>query len=329
MSTAPDTQVSDRLVTTSRPGQTVEPSPSRLRRLLVPTLVAGALTASVAGVGVASADAPSSELVAGHAAAAASRPLRVTGTLVASAEDVRDRSQQVSRAAPRVRLEERPIVTDHRFATTEVNVRQRPGADSRAVTVLDFAERVGVTTQTRGEWSEVVLGGESAWVNSSYLVPRKPRPEPQPEPATPSAGSSGSSASSGSSGAAAPAVPAPTGLSTAPCAAGSAVEAGLTANAVAVYRAVCAQFPMITSYGGLRGDGEHVNGQAIDVMVSGELGWQVAEYLRAHAGELNLYDVIYAQNIWTADRSAEGWRAMEDRGSVTANHYDHVHVMAY
>jgi hypothetical protein len=28
-------------------------------------------------------------------------------------------------------------------------------------------------------------------------------------------------------------------------------------------------------------------------------------------------------------RSSEGWRWMEDRGSTTANHYDHVHVTVY
>ena len=64
-------------------------------------------------------------------------------------------------------------------------------------------------------------------------------------------------------------------------------------------------------------------------MVSVPLGWQVADYLRANAGELGLYDIIYSQKIWTAQRSAEGWRYMADRGSITANHYDHVHVKAF
>ena len=64
-------------------------------------------------------------------------------------------------------------------------------------------------------------------------------------------------------------------------------------------------------------------------MVSGDLGWQVAEYLLANAGTFGLYDIIYAQRIWTAERSSEGWRSMEDRGSATANHYDHVHVKVY
>jgi hypothetical protein len=32
--------------------------------------------------------------------------------------------------------------------------------------------------------------------------------------------------------------------------------------------------------------------------------------------------VIWRQRI----NSGTGWRAMEDRGSITQNHYDHVHV---
>ncbi|MGH8775923.1 MAG: hypothetical protein ACRDWI_12375 [Jiangellaceae bacterium] len=39
--------------------------------------------------------------------------------------------------------------------------------------------------------------------------------------------------------------------------------------------------------------------------------------------------MIWAQRIWTAERSSDGWRWMEDRGSDTANHYDHVHVTVY
>ena len=32
---------------------------------------------------------------------------------------------------------------------------------------------------------------------------------------------------------------------------------------------------------------------------------------------------------WTVQRADDGWRWMEDRGSTTANHYDHVHVTVY
>jgi hypothetical protein len=98
---------------------------------------------------------------------------------------------------------------------------------------------------------------------------------------------------------------------------------------MAVFEAVCSRFPSITTYGGYRADGEHSDGRAIDIMVSGETGWQVAEYLRANAGTFGLYDIIYSQKIWTSERSSEGWRYMEDRGSTTANHYDHVHVKVF
>ena len=43
--------------------------------------------------------------------------------------------------------------------------------------------------------------------------------------------------------------------------------------------------------------------------------------------EFDLFDIIWSQHIWTIERSGEGFRSMEDRGSATANHYDHVHIM--
>jgi hypothetical protein len=56
------------------------------------------------------------------------------------------------------------------------------------------------------------------------------------------------------------------------------------------------------------------------------LGDQIAAYLQEHASELNLYDVIWYDRIWTPERASEGWRAYGDHGSATANHMDHVHV---
>ena len=222
----------------------------------------------------------------------------------------------VSRSEDRVRLEPKPPeVVGHLFATTAVNVRARPDETSRRVGSLEWAEKVAVSGVTRGDWTEVVIDKESRWVATAYLAEKKPRPEPEPEPQETEA---------------APAAPEDTGLSTAPCPSGSSVESGLTSNAVAVHRAVCAAFPSITSYGGYRpDDGEHGTGRALDIMISGDAGWEVAEYVRAHAGELGVSEVLYSQRIWTVERSGEGWRAMADRGSSTANHYDHVHVTVY
>jgi hypothetical protein len=90
---------------------------------------------------------------------------------------------------------------------------------------------------------------------------------------------------------------------------------------------VCNNFPQITQYGGYAARGEHASGKAIDVMTSDtQTGDAIAAFLQAHASELNLYDIIWQQHIWTPVRSSEGWRSMSDRGSETANHYDHVHV---
>lgn len=218
----------------------------------------------------------------------------------------------ISRSEERVRLEEKPPeVTDHEYATTKLNVRTEPSEQAPTVDLLGWAEKVAVSGETKGPWSEVVLDDKSYWVHSAYLAEKKPEPEPEPQP-------TGSSAAEG--------------ISTAACASGSDVESGLVDNAVAVHRAVCAAFPQISTFGGVRpgDDGEHGTGQALDIMITdSSTGDQVAEWVRSHASELGVSYVIWSQRIWSVDRSSEGWRPMEDRGSVTANHYDHVHVTVY
>lgn len=122
------------------------------------------------------------------------------------------------------------------------------------------------------------------------------------------------------------------GISGAPCSSGSGVEAGLTSNAIDVHRAVCAQFPETGLFGGLRpgDDGEHGEGRALDIMVSdSSLGDAIAEWVRANAGTLGVSEILWSQQIWTVERASEGWRPMEDMGSPTANHEDHVHVTVY
>jgi hypothetical protein len=123
----------------------------------------------------------------------------------------------------------------------------------------------------------------------------------------------------------------PSGISQAACASGSAVEAGLTKDAIRVHRAVCALFSSVTGWGGTRGSGDkHGTGQALDIMIpNSPVGQAIANYVRANATALGVSEVIWAQHIWTVQRSGEGWRAMPDRGSTTANHYDHVHVTVY
>lgn len=88
----------------------------------------------------------------------------------------------------------------------------------------------------------------------------------------------------------------------------------------------------ITSVGGYRAEGSrdpegHPSGLALDFMVSDKArGTALAEYARANARRLGVKYVIWRRRIWSVERNAEGWRLMEDRGSPTQNHYDHVHV---
>jgi hypothetical protein len=51
-------------------------------------------------------------------------------------------------------------------------------------------------------------------------------------------------------------------------------------------------------------------------------GDKVAEYALANQGRHRIEYVIYRQRI----HFGEGWEAMEDRGSITQNHFDHVHI---
>ena len=202
----------------------------------------------------------------------------------------------VKAAAPDVRLQPR-------WTTTRLNVWSGPGEGHRLLTVLDTAVKVRVTGTVRGPWAEIQRTDRAAWVRKAYLARKKP---------TVSASA-----------------PEAKGVSGAPCPDGSSVENGLQSNTVKLYRAVCAAFPAVGAWGGRSGSGDHGAGRALDIMCSGSLGDAIADYVRSHASDFGVSEVIWARRIWTVQRSSEGWRPMEDRGSATANHYDHVHVSVY
>lgn len=72
--------------------------------------------------------------------------------------------------------------------------------------------------------------------------------------------------------------------------------------------------------------GEHRFGRACDFMTGTAQGNQIAGYVQANAARLHVLYIIWRQHVWSPARAAEGWRLMNDRGSPTANHMDHVHV---
>nr|WP_155971203.1 LysM domain-containing protein [Streptococcus ruminantium] len=103
---------------------------------------------------------------------------------------------------------------------------------------------------------------------------------------------------------------------------------------VAAFRSEVANAFNITSFSGYRPNdpGDHGKGLAIDFMVPERsiLGDQVAAYAidRLHAKNINY--VIWKQRFYAPYDNIYGpaytWNLMPDRGSVTENHYDHVHV---
>lgn len=127
---------------------------------------------------------------------------------------------------------------------------------------------------------------------------------------------------------AAPAAPDYTGLAVA-----KSENAGLQPQTAAFKEEIANLFG-ITSFSGYRpGDsGDHGKGLAIDFMVpeSSELGDKIAEYAIQNMASRGISYIIWKQRFYAPFDSKYGpantWNPMPDRGSVTENHYDHVHV---
>ena len=180
------------------------------------------------------------------------------------------------------------------WTSTVLNLWTQPGEKAKKRGEVDAGLKVLVTGRSLFGRDEIVVDGKSRWVTRGYLTDEKPF----------------------TLGGA--------------CTNGTSVE-GVSENIVArcTPRSVPSS-PRSPVYGGLRGGGgDHGTGHALDIMVSGDRGWQVAEFVRKYYVELGVSYVIYSQNIWSVERGGEGWRGMSSRGSATANHYDHVHVSVF
>ncbi|WP_372728797.1 hypothetical protein [Nocardioides sp.] len=238
-----------------------------------------------------------------------------TAAGLANPVDISDRSETVSRDSSRERaqfqrtfdknMERTATMKAIRRADTKLwttaplNLWTDETKKAKKLGVIKAGKKVLVTGRSAAGRNEIVLDGKTRWVTKGYLSESKPVSSP------------GAPAASAN------------------CTNGTSVPSGVSPNIAAVHQAVCAAFPEIGVYGTFRGDGEHAQGRAIDIMVSGSRGWQVAEFVRANYSALGVSYLIYSQRIWSVERSAEGWRGMSDRGSTTANHYDHVHVTTY
>lgn len=116
---------------------------------------------------------------------------------------------------------------------------------------------------------------------------------------------------------------------------GKADEHRLQRYTILANRAISAAFPQIRTIGGYRPDALkwHPMGLALDVMVSSAypplspqgiaLGNGILAFVMHNAKVLGIDHAIWRQHIYYPNGTSE---AMEDRGGLTANHFDHVHV---
>jgi hypothetical protein len=123
------------------------------------------------------------------------------------------------------------------------------------------------------------------------------------------------------------------------------LSVGLTPRARELRAEVRAAFGRIPTGGygpqevlpGRAAGGEHSLGRAIDFFfrpagdrAQQRRGWLLANWAVAHAERLGIRTVIYSDHMWTARRSAQGWRDYRFRGpnpdSAVNRHLDHVHI---
>ena len=181
-------------------------------------------------------------------------------------------------------------------------------AESAVEATTTPAEETAIeTTATSSEAKGVALSSEATAAVSTY----------QPE-----------EAKTVSTTYAAPAAPDYAGLAVA-----KAENAGLQPQTAAFKEEIANLFG-ITSFSGYRpGDsGDHGKGLAIDFMVpeGSKLGDKIAEYAIQNMASRGISYIIWKQRFYAPFDSKYGpantWNPMPDRGSVTENHYDHVHV---
>jgi hypothetical protein len=268
------------------------------RAALLAAPIAVAATAAAVTVGLVSTGSGTDQVVA---AADVSKVAPKPQPVPSAAVVIEDRGTSVSRSLTR-RQAVKARTGKTQWTTTALDLWKRPGKGAGKAGEVKAATKVLATGRELGGRVEIVIDGAARWVTKGYLADQKPAPKPtQP--------------------------PEPPGISMQPCP-DSSVEDGLKPQTIKVYRSVCHAFPEVTEYGGWAARTEHDTGNAIDVMVYGDkaLGDRIAAWAHEHAAELDLYDLIWWDRIWTPVRAAEGWRDYGDHGSPTANHMDHVHI---
>ena len=217
-------------------------------------------------------------------------------------------------------VEETGVVTETTQATTEATteaVTEAPATEESTTTTAEpTTEAVTATPvveETTTTTTETTTQATTEATTEAQSAPETYQAEP----------SQGASAT----------YTAPAAPDYASIAASKSENAGLQPQTAAFKEEVANLFG-ITSFSGYRpGDsGDHGKGLAIDFMVpvSSALGDQIADYAIQNMASRGINYIIWKQRFYAPYDSKYGpaytWNPMPDRGSVTENHYDHVHV---
>lgn len=118
----------------------------------------------------------------------------------------------------------------------------------------------------------------------------------------------------------------PVDLNAAPWGGGGG-EANLQPAAILARRNIKKYWPQIQTIGGYRAQDaypDHPSGLALDVMTGDPMGTEINDWLHREKDALALNYTIWKQ--WYKPAGGVG-NLMEDRGSITQNHMDHVHAL--
>ena len=269
---------------------------------------------------------------ASRAASASARSAAQETALIAAEQDhriavlaaARQTSVEVERARQDGLAAEAAAAEAARKAAEEAAIQARLKGEAEAAAQAEAAAKAQADAAAKAEREAAAKrAADAAQAAKAAASAASQAPQPITKPATPTTPATS----------AAPAATAPKPVATTPASGGGYSttayrQARLGTNANAIYSAVRTRFG-ITNIGGYRaGDwGDHGAGNAVDVMTkSFAEGDAVAAFAQANARQFNIKYIIWKQRIWFPGNGPDQWRWMADRGSITENHYDHVHI---
>ena len=177
-------------------------------------------------------------------------------------------------------------------SSADVPILAKADSASSTLGTIALAFAIRTTGTTKGAFTEVIWNGATGWVTTTSISTKSPVTD-----------------------------------------LGSSSLNKLEPNGKAAVLEVRSHFPQIKTIYGWRSSSayssDHPNGRAIDIMIPSytsnkALGDSIAQYFIDNGKRLHVTYILWRQRSYTLTRGS--WKKMEDRGSDTQNHMNHVHV---